>query len=212
MKITWLGHATFRIETSGKTIYIDPYVLPKGSPLADIILITHDHYDHCDPSKAEEIRTEKTQIVATEKAAQKLTGSIRTVRAGDTFEIDNIRIRAVEAYNLSKPFHPKGAGVGFIIESEGKSVYHTGDTDFVPEMKSLQGLTAVLVPIGGTYTMDIEQAKQAILAMKPKFAIPMHYNFLEGLNADANEFKNKVEAESKGETKVEILEGRELEI
>lgn len=212
MKITWLGHATFRIETSGKTIYIDPYVLPKGSPLADIILITHDHYDHCDPSKVNEIRTETTQIITTEKSAGKLEGNVKTVKAGDSLEVGGIRIRAVEAYNMNKPFHPKGVGVGFIIESEGKKVYHTGDSDYVPEMNSLQGLTAVLVPIGGTYTMGIEEAKQAVLVMKPKIAIPMHYNFLEGLQASASEFKNKVEAESKGETKVEILEGRELEI
>ncbi|MCK4531460.1 MAG: MBL fold metallo-hydrolase, partial [Candidatus Aenigmarchaeota archaeon] len=125
-------------------------------------------------------------------------------------EVEGIRIRAVPAYNLSKHFHPKGDGVGFIIESEGKQVYHAGDTDFIPEMNSLQGLTAVLVPIGGTYTMGIDNAVQAVLAMKPKIAIPMHYNFLGGLEADANDFKQKVE--SKGETKVEILEGRELEI
>ncbi|NIO21569.1 MAG: MBL fold metallo-hydrolase [Candidatus Aenigmarchaeota archaeon] len=212
MKITWFGHATFKIETEGKKIYIDPYVLPKGSPLADIILITHDHYDHCDPAKVNEIKSENTKIITTEKSANKLEGNVKTVKAGDSLEIEGIRIRAVDAYNANKPFHPKGAGVGFIIQSEGKSVYHTGDSDFVPEMNSLQGVTVVLLPIGGTYTMGIEQAKQAVLAMKPKFAIPMHYNFLEGLNADANEFKNKVEAESKGETKVEILEGRELEI
>jgi L-ascorbate metabolism protein UlaG (beta-lactamase superfamily) len=210
MKITWFGHATFKIEVSGKTIYIDPYVLPKGSPLADIILITHDHYDHCDPSKVNEIRSEKTRIITTEKSAQKLGGNVKTVRAGDSLEIGGVRIRAVPAYNLSKPFHPKGAGVGFIIESEGKKVYHTGDSDFVPEMNSLKGLTVVLVPIGGTYTMGIDKAAEAVLAMKPKFAIPMHYNFLEGLRANAGEFKEKVE--SKGETKVEILEGRELEI
>ncbi|NIO22900.1 MAG: MBL fold metallo-hydrolase [Candidatus Aenigmarchaeota archaeon] len=210
MKITWFGHATFKIETSERILYIDPYVLPKGSPLADIILVTHDHYDHCDPSKVNEIRTERTQVVATEKAAAKLGGNVKTVNVGDSLEMEGIKILAVDAYNVSKPFHPKGVGVGFIIESEGKSVYHTGDSDFIPEMNEFQGLTAVLIPIGGTYTMDTEQAKEAILAMKPKFAIPMHYNFLEGLNANAGEFKQKVE--SKGETKVEILEGRELEI
>jgi len=210
MKITWLGHASFRIETSGKTIYIDPYVLPKGSPPADIILITHDHYDHCDPSKVGEIRKGDTKIITTEKAASKLSGDIRVVKPGDSFEIEGIRIYAVDAYNLSKPFHPKGEGVGFIVESEGKRIYHTGDSDFIPEMSSLQGLTAVLIPIGGTYTMGTDDAVKAILTMKPRIAIPMHYNFLEGLEADANEFREKVESQS--ETKVEILEGRELEI
>jgi L-ascorbate metabolism protein UlaG (beta-lactamase superfamily) len=97
-----------------------------------------------------------------------------------------------------------------VVEAEGKRIYHTGDTDFIPEMNSLQGLTAALVPIGGTYTMDIEEAVRAVAAMKPKIAIPMHYNFLEGLKADAKDFKQKVE--SKSQTKVEILEGRELSI
>lgn len=210
MKIKWFGHASFRIETHGKTIYIDPYVLPKGSPLADIILITHDHYDHCDSSKVNEIKTEKTRIVTTDRSAGKLSGNIKKVRAGESLEIEGIRIRAVPAYNVNKPFHPKGAGVGFIIESEGKQVYHAGDTDFIPEMNSFQGLTVALVPIGGTYTMDMHDAVKAVLAMKPRIAVPMHYNFLDGLEADAGEFKKKVE--SKSETKVEILEGRELSI
>jgi L-ascorbate metabolism protein UlaG (beta-lactamase superfamily) len=210
MKITWLGHATFKIKTFGKTIYIDPYVLPRNADLADIILITHDHYDHCDPAKVNEIRTDRTQIVTTGKAARKFEGNIKTMKAGDKIEIERIKIHAVPAYNLSKPFHPKGDGIGFIVESEGKRVYHTGDSDFVPEMNSLQGLTAVLIPIGGTYTMDIDKAVEAVLAMKPQIAIPMHYNFMEGLQANAKEFKEKVE--SKGKTRVEILEGRELDI
>lgn len=211
MKITWFGHASFKIETSGKKIYIDPYVLPEGSPLADIILITHDHYDHCDPDKVNEIRTDKTKIVATVKAHGKLSADhIQDIKPGGSMDIGGIKIKAVPAYNLSKHFHPQGDCVGFIIEVEGKKVYDAGDTDFIPEMKSLQGLDVVLVPIGGTYTMGIDQAVEAVLAMKPKIAVPMHYNFLGGLEADANVFKQKVE--SKSNTKVEILEGRELEI
>ena len=210
MKIKWLGHASFMIETSGKTIYIDPFVLPVNSPAADIILITHDHFDHCDPSKVGEIRTHKTQIFTTKKAAEKLSGNVKIAKPGDSFETAGIKINAVFAYNLSKPFHHKGECVGFVVEAEGKRIYHTGDTDFIPEMNSLQGLTAALVPIGGTYTMDLEEAVRAVAAMKPKIAIPMHYNFLEGLKADAKDFKQKVE--SKSQTKVEILEGRELSI
>jgi L-ascorbate metabolism protein UlaG (beta-lactamase superfamily) len=210
MKIVWFGHASFRIESEGKNIYIDPYVLPKNSPPADIILVTHDHFDHCDRAKIDEIRTEKTVVVATEKASKMIGGNVKKVKPGDTVEIGNIRIQAVHAYNKNKAFHPKGVGVGFVIEAEGKKVYHTGDSDYVPEMNSLKDLTAVLVPIGGTYTMDMEEAKNAVLAMKPKIAIPMHYNFLDGLEADAKEFKKKVESE--GKIKVEILEGRSLEI
>ena len=211
MKITWFGHASFKIETSGKKIYIDPYVLPEGSPLADIILITHDHYDHCDPDRINEVRTDKTRVFTTVKAHGKISADhIQDIKPGDSADIEGIKIKAVPAYNLSKHFHPQGDGLGFIIGSEGKRIYHAGDTDFIPEMKSLQGLDVVLVPIGGTYTMGIEEAVQAVLAMKPKIAVPMHYNFLGGLEANADAFKKKVESHSK--TKVEILEGRELEI
>lgn len=210
MKIKWLGHASFRIETSGKVIYIDPFVVPAGSPPADIILVTHDHFDHCDPAKIKDITSEKTRIVTTKKAAEKLSGNIKIVKPGDSFEITGVRINAVYAYNLSKPFHHKGDCVGFVVEAEGKRIYHAGDTDFVPEMNSLQGLTVALVPIGGTYTMDLDEAVRAVSAMKPKIAIPMHYNYLEGLKADAAKFKIKVEAASP--TKVKILDGERGEL
>lgn len=212
MKIKWFGHASFRIETSGKVIYIDPFVIPENPEPADIVLVTHEHFDHCDPKNIKVISSGKTQIIATKKAAEKLSGNIKIAKPGDSFEIAGIRIRAVDAYNHAKPFHHKGEYVGFVIEAEGKRIYHAGDTDFIPEMKSLQSLTVAMVPIGGTYTMSMDEAVEAVAAMKPKIAIPMHYNHLDGLKADAEKWKRKVEATTS--TKVEILEGgrRELEI
>ena len=206
MKIRWFGHASFLVEASGKNIYIDPYVLPENTPIADIILITHDHYDHCDEGKVKQIYTDSTQIITTAKTAEKLSGrNVRIVSPGDVVELGSIKVHAVHAYNINKPFHPKGMGIGFIVEAEDKRVYHAGDTDFIPEMRNLRDITVVMLPVAGTYTMNMNEAVDAVLAIRPKIAIPMHYNFLEGLHANADEFKRMVE--SKSDVRVEILEG-----
>lgn len=212
MKIKWFGHASFLIKTQGKNIYIDPFVLPKNSELADLILVTHDHYDHCDKTKVREIRVEKTEIVTMYQAAAKLGNSPRIVKPWDLVDVGFAKVRAVPSYNLHKPYHPKETGLGFVIEAEGKKIYHAGDTDFIPEMESLTGINVALLPIGGTYTMDTNEAVRAALVIKPGIAIPMHYNYLEGLKANAAEFKQRVEQESKGAIKVVVLEGRDLEI
>jgi L-ascorbate metabolism protein UlaG (beta-lactamase superfamily) len=211
MKISWFGHDSFLIETSGKIIYIDPFVLPRDSSLADLILVTHEHYDHCSPERIREIQSGSTQIITSKKASEKLSGNIKILREWDVSDFGGgIKIQATPAYNLNKPFHPKGSGLGFIIGSEGKRIYHAGDTDFIPEMNQLGEITVALLPISGVYVMDLEEAVKACLAIKPKIAIPMHYNYLENLRADPKEFKKRVEERSK--VKVEILEGRELKI
>lgn len=179
ISIKWLGHASFQIKVEGKTIYVDPYH-GEYSEKADLILISHSHSDHCDTSKIEKVRKADTVIVAPRECVSRIGGSVEETKAGKETTIDNIRIRAVEAYNYKRfrshgnPFHPKGSGVGYLITVQHKTIYHAGDTDFIPEMKKLGHVDVALIPSGGTYTMDNPEAAEASLAINPSVVIPMH--------------------------------------
>jgi L-ascorbate metabolism protein UlaG (beta-lactamase superfamily) len=198
-KIKWLGHDSFRIEAE-KVIYIDPFQIKTG-PKADIILITHEHYDHCSPEDVEKIRAEDTIIVTEKNSAQKLSGNIKIMKPGDTATVAGIKIETVPAYNLNKKFHPKANGwLGFIIEIDGQRIYHAGDADFIPEMSEIQADIAML-PVSGTYVMTAEEAVTAALALRPGTAIPMHYGSIIGSEEDARRF----EKELAGRVSVKVL-------
>ncbi|MBU0994455.1 MAG: MBL fold metallo-hydrolase [Proteobacteria bacterium] len=198
-KIVWLGHDAFRINAS-KTIYIDPYEITGGPP-ADLILISHDHYDHCSPEDVKKILSPKTVIVTEKKSAKKLTGHVKVVKPGDTLTVEDVIISIVPAYNLNKKFHPrKNEGLGFMIEIDGINLYHAGDTDFIPEMKGISPDIALL-PVSGTFVMTAAEAVDAALALSPQLAIPMHYGSLVGNMNDAEVFKNNL----KGKIEVLIL-------
>jgi len=209
MKIQWLGHATFRIETNGKVIYIDPYVLPKNSPLADIILITHDHFDHLDINKIGEIRQPGTVFIGNQKTADSF-GEITVLGYWETKDIEGIKVTPIPGYNPNKQFHPKGDVSGFVLESEGKRIYHAGDTDLIPEMNKLENIDVALLPIGGTYTMDMEEAVEAALIIRPKMIIPMHYNTIQGTEANPEEFRKLLQKRSSIE--MEIAYNNPIEI
>jgi len=212
MKISWLGHASIRIETMGRVIYIDPYQIEDKREDADIILITHEHYDHCDIKSVKNIRKHDTTILTTKNAGDKFSGTrnMGIMRPGDVTEIDGIRIIATHSYNINKKFHPKGSGIGFIIESEGKRIYHAGDSDLIPEMEDLQDIDVALLPIGGTYTMNVDDAVNAVKVINPRIAVPIHYGSIVGSRSDADKFLKRVTEET--ETRVEILENRDMEI
>lgn len=203
IELEWFGHATLMVKGEGRVIYFDPFTLPMNPERADLVLITHDHYDHCDPGKVDMIKKPDTVIVTTEKSARKLSGNVKTIFAGSTLEERGIRILAVPAYNIGKLFHPRGSGVGFVIDVGGIKVYHAGDTDFIPEMSDIKTDIALL-PIGGTYTMNEDEAVKAALAIKPKVVIPIHYGQIEGTDANPESFREKVR-EKNSEIDVRIL-------
>jgi len=189
-KIVWLGHDGFRIDGT-KTVYTDPYNIESGQD-ADIVLVTHEHFDHCSPDDIKKIQTPKTVVVTENDSAKKLSGDIRILKPGDSLTIDDVRIEAVPAYNVDKDFHPKAKGwLGFILEMDGFRIYHAGDTDFIPEMEAFK-VDIALLPVSGTYVMTSDEAVEAALAINPGLAIPMHFGAIVGGSADANNFKEKL--------------------
>lgn len=194
-KIHWLGHATTRIDAD-KVIYIDPWKLKEGAKKADIILITHDHFDHCVPVDVKKIQKDDTTIVTVKDCADKLSGDIKIVKPGDKISVKGIEIEAVPAYNVNKDFHPKSKGwVGFIVTVDGVKIYQAGDTDMTEEMKKLK-VDIALLPVGGTYTMTANEAATAANIFKPKVVIPMHWGDIVGSKADAEAFKKAFTGET----------------
>ena len=191
--VHWLGHACIKI-TGGKVIYIDPYELKGGEP-ADIILVTHGHYDHLSLADIKKIQTEDTIIVAPEAAASGLEGEVKPVRPGDEVLVEDVPIRAVPSYNIGKRFHPKDAGyVGYVFTVDGVTYYHAGDSDRIPEMKEIEADVAFL-PVGGTYTMTAEEAARAVKDIGAGVAVPIHWGSIIGQKKDAEILKSLCECE-----------------
>ncbi|MCI0512631.1 MBL fold metallo-hydrolase [candidate division KSB1 bacterium] len=191
--IHWLGHASFRIEDQSRQIYIDPWKLPPNQPKADIILITHSHYDHHSPDDLARIIQPGTILVGPADVMSSHPGQGFVVKPGETKTIANLTLVTWPAYNLSKSFHPKAKGwVGYnLLLSTGQQIYHTGDTDFVPEMNTVK-TEVLLIPIGGTYTMDAEVAALACNTIQPQVAIPMHWGDIVGSANDVQNFRKLV--------------------
>ncbi len=197
----WLGHDGFKVSSGGKTIYIDPYQLSStqhNKNDADIVLISHDHFDHLSLDDLEHVVGKKTSIIAAKECLNKLgcidAFEIHGVSPGDKISIQGIAFEAVAAYNTNKKFHPKTDGkVGFVFTVNEMRIYHAGDTDDIPEMSSLRPDVA-LVPVSGTYVMTAEEAARAVNErIKPKqLAIPMHYASIVGSEQDAKTFRQLV--------------------
>lgn len=187
--ITWLGHDGFLIKGDGKAIVIDPFQVKQCEP-ADVILVTHEHYDHCSPEDIQKVQEASTVIVTEADSAKKLSGDVRVVQPGDKLTVSGIQIEAVPAYNTNKNFHPKQNGwLGFVLTVDGVRIYHAGDTDLIPEMDSIKADIALL-PVSGTYVMTAEEAVEAAKIIKPKLVIPMHYDSIVGSADDARRFSD----------------------
>jgi L-ascorbate metabolism protein UlaG (beta-lactamase superfamily) len=227
VSIKWFPPSWFQIKTGDKIIYIDPAYLrtyyknyskkiefskwpdpidglPEELKKADVILITHHHKDHCKSVTVNRLRKTDTLVAAPKRCIKELGKDIKVIKPGEEINFRDIKIKAIEAYNTqqgnsTKKIHLKGDCAGYLITIEGKTIYHAGDTDFIPEMSGLGAVDAALLPIGGTFTMDIKEAACAAEAIRPKIVIPMHY-----LKADPQEFKEKVEARL--DIKVVLLE------
>ena len=185
--ITWLGHDGFLIKGDDQVIVIDPFQVNECEP-ADIILVTHEHYDHCSPEDIQKIQKASTVIVTEANSAEKLSGDVRVVRPGEKLTVSGIPVEVVPAYNTNKDFHPKQNGwLGFILTVDGVRIYHAGDTDLIPEMDSIKADIALL-PVSGTYVMTAEEAVDAAKTIKPQVVIPMHYGAIVGSADDARRF------------------------
>ena len=216
LELKWLGHSGFLIKSStpegvpsseGKIIYIDPYNIKEGLEKADLILITHSHYDHCSVADMKKIIKQGTKIFMTADCQSKIARfdvgiKMEIVEPGQELVFGNIKISTLPAYNTDKPFHAKDEfWVGYLIKINNVFIYHAGDTDVIPEMQKLTGYKqqgkklVALLPIGGRFTMSVEEAVEAAKLIKPSLAIPMHYGSIVGTEDDAKEFCELCEEE-----------------
>jgi len=208
MEITWLGHASIKIKSGDLVIYVDPYAGDyETEDKADLIFITHEHYDHFSKEKIKQISADETIVVGTENIAGEIDSI--TLIPGEKESILDIAVEAVEAYNVKKSFHPKGLGMGYILTIEGKRIYIAGDTDLIPEMNMLE-VDLAFLPCGGTYTMDAHEAAGAATILEPKVVIPIHWGEIVGHEEDAIHLKDEVEKETEIEVKV-LKPGESLE-
>jgi L-ascorbate metabolism protein UlaG (beta-lactamase superfamily) len=202
--LDWLGHSGFRIRARGATIYIDPYRAPDG-PQADLILVTHGHYDHYSPQDVERLSHEGTWLVAPAAVAERARGKVASIAPGEDLELEaaaGVEVAAVAAYNTSKRdregrlFHPREAGwVGFHLNVRGERLYHSGDTDVIPEMDDVVGVDVALLPVSGTYVMTAGEAAEAARRIQPRVAVPMHWGEHIGTREDADAFAARAPVE-----------------
>lgn len=198
-----LYHSSIRINKE-KIIYIDPFKINKNYNDADIIFITHDHYDHYSEKDIDKVINENTTIIIPDELLTKLLrkginkNAIITVEPNEKYMVQGIKFETIPAYNTNKTFHPKKNGwVGYIIIINGIRYYIAGDTDITEENKQVK-CDVAFVPVGGTYTMDFKEAASLINEIKPKIAIPIHYGSIVGTEQDAIDFIRLLHPEIKG--------------
>jgi L-ascorbate metabolism protein UlaG (beta-lactamase superfamily) len=201
INLEWLGHAGFKIKNP-KVIYIDPFNIPENSEKADFILLTHSHYDHCSIPDINKIIKENTKVICSADCQSKINKTDLPVKMmiaepGQEIDLRDFKISTFPAYNTDKPFHPRDESwMGYLVKTNEVIIYHAGDTDIIPEMKNLTGhkqddkKLIALLPVGGRFTMNFEEAFEAAKIIKPFLAVPMHYGSIVGTENDAKDFAN----------------------
>ena len=211
MRITWLGHATFLIETGKQIVYIDPYLDPYSEvrlPKATVILISHWHPDHCTRESVEKLAIDGTVIIGTSDVAREFLGS-KALQSGNKITLSELTITSMPAKTARHRggHDEEGFVIGFVLSMEGKKLYYTSDTDFLPDMIGIAP-DVVLIPVGGTTTMGPEEAAKAVHAMQAKLAIPAHWGSQTGTRDDAELFKEILDRDQ--QHKVIVLEPGEM--
>jgi L-ascorbate metabolism protein UlaG (beta-lactamase superfamily) len=189
-RFTWFKQSAYLWRGDGIAVYIDPWGVTTDDP-ADVVFITHAHFDHFSMEDIDRIRKDGTRLVAPADVAAELSGDVTAVRPGDSIEVGGIKATAVPAYNVVEErleAHPRANDwVGYVLTLGDATYYHAGDTDNVPEAASVRADVAFL-PIGGTYTMEVPDAAALAKAIQPKLAVPMHYGHVVGTPSDAERF------------------------
>ena len=182
--------SSFRIKSGDTVVYIDPHRMTSGDT-ADLVLITHEHFDHMDPASIKTVEGPDTVVVANAPCAPQLQGKVKArivgIEEGQSVSEKGVEVRAVPGYN---DIHRRGYNVGFVFSLGGLTIYHAGDTGHVPEMAGLGAIDVALLPIGGTYTMDEKEAADAVKDVRPKVVVPMHYGYATG--GDPHKFASLV--------------------
>lgn len=193
-RFTWFKQSAYLWEGDEARIYIDPWGLTEDSPTADVLMITHAHFDHYSPDDIARVVGPSTKVFAPADVAAELNGDVTVVSPGDSFQVAGMSAQTVPAYNIVEErldFHPRSnRWVGYVFELDGAIYYHAGDTDHLPELESIRSDVS-FVPIGGTYTMDPEEAGRFVRLQSPKLAVPMHFGYVErvGVKSDAERFR-----------------------
>jgi L-ascorbate metabolism protein UlaG (beta-lactamase superfamily) len=211
VKIIPIAHGTLILETDTEVIYIDPTggkEAFEGQKAPTVVLITDIHSDHLSTSTLETLALENSTVVVPKAVADKMTNtsleSLKILNNGDTLTLNDITIEAIPMYNLREEalrFHTKGRGNGYVLTIKGERIYISGDTEDVPEMRSLKDIDRAFVCMNLPYTMTVESAASAVLEFKPKHVYPYHYRGTEGLS-DINLFKDLV---NKGNKSIEVI-------
>ena len=212
--VEWLGHASVKlVDSDGFTVYIDPWsdIMDDNRDYekADVIVTTHEHFDHFDKKAIQRLKKRGTVVICTEDSEEDVPQDLeaRVIRPNSSVNAHGKRFRGVQAYNVDKfrspdqPFHPKGLCTGVIFELDGVKIYHASDTDPIDEMQELadENIDVAFLPVGGHYTMDQEEAIEAIKMIKPGKVVPIHFGVVDKTSADTGRFKKDVNQETDSE-------------